>query len=166
MTSPDTIAIGWLSVDWIVVLSVACDNVWEADDCSDWEYKVGVIKVVTGSFDWDVIFCKVEAPSGLLQEVCVAEDNVKLVFRNVELKSDWFEQAGKVFRDWSVGIWVAVLCNIETCDGLKHGSSRVSVEIVLIESLNKFGVTSKSNSSSNKSSGWGSFSCSKNILCS
>ena len=77
VTWPDTIAIGWLSVDWIVVLSVACDNVWEADDCSDWEYKVALIKVATGSFDWDVIFCKVEAPSGLLQEVCVAEDNVK-----------------------------------------------------------------------------------------
>ena len=40
---------------------------------------------MTGSFDRDVTPCKVEAPSGLLEEVGVAEDD------NVELKSDRFE---------------------------------------------------------------------------
>ena len=125
VASPDKVAIGWLNVDWIVVLSVACDKVWEADDCSDWECKVEVIKIVTGSFDRDVTPCKVEAPSGLLEEVGVAEDD------NVELKSDRFEWAGNVIRDWSVGVQVAVLCDVEICDGLKC----VSVEIVLIESL-------------------------------
>ena len=166
VVSPDKLAIGWLNVDWIVVLSVACDNVWEADDCFDWECKVGVIKVVTGSFDRDVMLCKVEALNGLLQEVWVAEDDVKLVFRNFELKSDRFERAGKVIQDWSAGIRVAVLCNVKICDGLKRDSPRVSVETVLIESLNKFEVTSESNSSSNKSSGCRPYSCSKNINCS
>ena len=165
VTSSDNVAIGWLNVDWIVVLPVACDNVWEADDCSDWECKVGVIMVVTGSFDREVTLCKLEPLSGLLLEVWVAEDDVKLVFRNVELYSDRFERAGKVILDWSVGIWVAVLCNVEIWDGLKRDSPRVSVEIVLIESPNKFGVTSKNKSSSNKSSGCGPFFCTKNINC-
>ena len=73
---PDKVAIGWLIVDWVVVLSVAWDNIWEADDCCDWEYKVGVIMLVTGSFDWYVTLCKVEALSGLLLEVWIAEDEV------------------------------------------------------------------------------------------
>ena len=166
VASPDKVAVGWLNVDWIVALFVACDNVWEADDCCDWQCKVVVIKEVTGLFDRDVTLWKVEALSNLLQEVWVAEDDVKLVFHEVELKSDLFKQAGKVIRNWSVGIRVAVLCNVEIFDGLEHDSPGVSIETVLVESLNKFGITSKNNLSSNKSSGWGPFSCSKNINCS
>ena len=121
---------------------------------------------MTGSFDCYVTLCKVWALSGLLQEVWAAEDDVKLVFRNVKLKSDWFERFGKVIREWSIQFPVAVFCNVEICDGLECNSPGVFVEIVLIESLNKFGVTSKNNSSSNKSSGWRPFSCSKTINCS
>ena len=99
VASPDKVAIGWLNVDWIVVLSVACENVWEVNDCSSWECKAGVIKAGTGSLDPDVRLCKVETISGLLQEVWIAEDDVKLVLRNVELKKDLFERAGKIIRD-------------------------------------------------------------------
>ena len=60
VASPDKVAIDWLNVDWIAVLSAACDNVWEADHCSNWECKWEVMKVVTGSFDCDVTLCKVE----------------------------------------------------------------------------------------------------------
>ena len=74
VASPD--GDGWLNVDWVVVLSVACDNVWEADDCCDWESKVAIIMLVTGSFDWDVTLCNVEALSGLLLEVWIAEDDL------------------------------------------------------------------------------------------
>ena len=97
---------------------------------------------MTGSFDCDVILCKVAALSDLLQEVWVAEDDVYLVFRDVELICDWFERAGKVIRDWSVGIGVAFVYNVEICNSLEHDLRGVSVEIVLIESLNRFGVTS------------------------
>ena len=74
VASPD--GDGWLNVDWVVVLSVACDNVWEADNCCDWESKVGIIMLVTGSFDWDVTLCNVEALSGLLLEVWIAKDDL------------------------------------------------------------------------------------------
>ena len=74
VASPD--GDGWLNVDWVVVLSVASDNVWEADDCCDWECKVGIIMLLTGSLDWDVTLCNVEALSGLLLEVWIAEGDL------------------------------------------------------------------------------------------
>ena len=90
---------------------------------------------MTGLFDRDVTLWKVKALSNLLQEVWVAEDDVKLVFHEVELKSDLFKHAGKVIRDWSVGIRVAVVCNVEIFHGLERDSPGVSIETVLVESL-------------------------------
>ena len=166
VASPDKVPIGWLNTDWIVVLSVACENVWEADDGFYWECKVGFIKAVKRLLDRDVTLCKVEAHSGLVQEVWISENDVKLVICNVELKSDWFERAGKIIRDWSVGIRVTVNCNVEICDGLRRDSPRVSVETMLIESLNKFGILPKTTRHPTNLVVAGHFSCLKNINCS
>ena len=47
-------------------------------------------------------------------------------------------KAGKAIRDWSKGIPVAVPCDVELSGSPECNSPGVSLEIVLVESLNKY----------------------------